>query len=147
MAGLAGFLTILEPFAKQAIQAMAPDLAAAFAKLLPGTIAPAPVGGADVAPALNLQKALPAATAADFDVVKAIAGRAVAKYLETNPGANLQDPAVFSSIASLTSAGIATEGLDAAMIMPNTLRQIVSTAIEMSVAGLGVKPTVVGVRS
>lgn len=137
-------MSLFESLAEEAIKAMAPDVESVFKSLISGSLKAAPVSGADVATAKNLEKALPAATASDFTTVKTIAGNAVAKYQETNAGADLQTDASFSSITSLTLSGITSEGLDAAMIKPNTVRQIVSSAIEMSLAGLGVKPTTVG---
>jgi hypothetical protein len=120
------------------IDALAPEVQAAFKSLTPGLvkITPAPIDG-EVAVATNLQRALPAISPAEVEVIRKKIGIAVAIYKTDHPGDDLQSDAAWMDIQSRSLAAIEAEGLYTARIPVSTLRQMVATGIEMNRAGLG----------
>ena len=98
----------------------------------------------EVAVAANLLRAMPAFTAGVYSTIKSKIGIAVAIYATAHPGDSLEGDAAWMDIQSLSIAAIADEGLDTSKIPLSTIRQMVSSGIELYRAGAGVKALTVG---
>jgi hypothetical protein len=132
-------LSVLEPLATEAVEAMAPEVQKLFKSLKAGTVASAPNSGAEVALAANVTKAMPAVTPTVFNDFKKEVGIAVAQFAISNPGVNVSTDASFASIQALALTGMAKEGIDVSKIPSNSLKSLVSMGIEMYLAGVGTK--------
>jgi len=142
--GSAAALAIVEKLAPIIADAMAPEVATLFRSLPYGLVASAPNSGVEVAVAANLERAMPAVTAAMFVTIKNKIGVAVAIYATEHPGDDLQSDAAWMDIQSTAAAGIDDEGLSGARIPISTLRQMIASGIEMYRAGIGTSALMVG---
>jgi hypothetical protein len=143
VAGLA--IDAIEKATPVIIGALAPEIQKLLAILPANTVKVVPPSiDIEVAVAANLLKAMPAFTAGVYSTIKSKIGIAVAIYATAHPGDNLQSDAAWMDIQSLSVAAIADEGLDTSKIPLSTLRQMVSSGIELHRAGAGVKALTVG---
>jgi len=138
-------LDAIEKAAPVIVGALAPEIQKLMATLPSNTVKVVPPAiGVEVAVAANLLKALPAFTAGIYATIKSKVGLAVAIYATGHPGDDLESDAAWMDIQSMAAAAIAEEGLDTSKIPVSTLRQIVSSGIELYRAGAGVKALTVG---
>jgi hypothetical protein len=138
VAGLS--LDLIEKAAPIIISALAPEIQKLLATLPVNTVKVVPPTiGIEVAVAANLLKALPAFSAAIYSTIKSKIGIAVAIYATEHPGDALESDAAWMDIQSMAVAAIAEEGLDTSKIPLSTIRQMVSSGIELHRAGAGVK--------
>jgi hypothetical protein len=143
VAGLA--LDAIEKATPVIIGALAPEIQKLLAILPANTVKVVPPSiDIEVAVAANLLNAMPAFTAGVYSTIKSKIGIAVAIYVTAHPGDSLQSDAAWIDIQSLSIAAIADEGLDTSKIPLSTLRQMVSSGIELHRAGAGVKALTVG---
>jgi hypothetical protein len=140
-------LDLIEKAAPVIVAALAPEVQALLAKVIPtGAVKVVPPTGIDVeaAVAANLLKALPAFSGTIYSTIKSKIGIAVAIYATEHPGDNLQGDAAWMDIQSLALRAIADEALDTSRIPLSTLRQMVSSGIELYRAGAGTKALSIG---
>ena len=143
VAGIA--LDAIEKATPVIIGALAPEIQKLLAMLPANTVKVVPPSiDIEVAVAANLLNAMPAFTAGVYSTIKSKIGVAVAIYVTAHPGDNLQSDVAWMDIQSLSIAAIADEGLDTSKIPLSTLRQMVSSGIELHRAGAGVKALTVG---
>lgn len=143
--------TMLEPLAEQAFNALAPTIQNLLHSL-PVALQPAalPIGessgiGPQASVLKNLSVAMPSITADGFNKMTAQIGEGIAAaataYEVANPGSSVKvyitSPAGYQAAATLAEAGFKSSGLDVTMIPSNTLLQMISSGIEMYVAGVG----------
>jgi hypothetical protein len=128
--------------ADEAIKAM-PTIVAEVYSGVSNLLAPAPTSSAEVGLAAIMKKAVPSISAPVFATLKTITGEAVAQYVTTNPGANLNDPKVVGAISDLALLGIQAyakkNGLDLGGIPPTALSNLVSGGIITFEGGMGLK--------
>ena len=143
VAGLA--LDAIEKATPVIIGGLAPEIQKLLAIIPANTVKVVPPSiDIEVAVAANLLKAMPAFTAGVYSTIKSKIGVAVAIYVTAHPGDSLQSDVAWIDIQSLSVAAIADEGLDTSKIPLSTLRQMVSSGIELYRAGAGVKALTVG---
>lgn len=152
------FFSVLEPLAEQAFNALAPEIQNLLHSL-PAALAPAatPVGessgiGPQASVLANLAKAMPDITADIFNKMTKQIGEGIAAaataYEVANPSANIKEYITssqgYQAAATLAEAGFKASGLDTTMIPSNSLLQMISSGIEMYVAGVGAQSIKVG---
>jgi len=143
VAGLA--LDAIEKATPVIIGGLAPEIQKLLAIIPANTVKVVPPSiDIEVAVAANLLKAMPAFTAGVYSTIKSKIGIAVAIYVTAHPNDSLQGDAAWMDIQSLSVAAIADEGLDTTKIPLSTIRQMVSSGIELYRAGAGVKALTVG---
>jgi hypothetical protein len=135
---MAGFFSSLfgGSLAQEAANAM-PAVVAAVYKTVSGLVPAAPTSAAEVAVAAVAAKAMPALTASELAAIKTIFGEAVAQYVTANPSADLEAPAVQAAVLALAQKGIAALGLNVQMMPPSLSTQLLSSAILVFKAGMG----------
>jgi hypothetical protein len=133
-------LAVAEKEVPVILKALAPEVQALFAELPIGSVKVVPPSiDVEVAVAWNLQRALPAFNTEICKTIRRKVGIAVAIYATEHLGDSLQSDEAWMDIQSLSLAAIAEEGLDTSKIPRSTLRQLVSSGIELYRAGAGVK--------
>lgn len=138
VSGLA--LDAIEKAAPVIIDAMTPEIQKLIAALPLNTVKVVPPAiDVEVAVAANLQRAMPAFSAAIFSTVKSKIGIAVAIYATEHPDDQLESDAAWIDIQSMALVAIEDEGLDTTKIALSTLRQMVASGIELYRAGAGVR--------
>lgn len=129
--------SLFTSFAGEAVKnmpAVVADVYTTVSHLIPA----APTSSAEVAVAAIAQKAMPAVTATELSMVKNVYGKAVAEYVTINPNAKLEDPAVWPALQALADSGITAYGLNTAQMPPQLKSQLLSSAILVYQAGMGV---------
>ena len=143
VAGLA--IDAIEKAAPVIVGALAPEIQKLLKTLPSNTVRVVPPSiEVEVAVASNLLEAIPAFTEAVYSTIKSKIGIAVAVYATDHPGDDLEGDAAWMDIQSMSVAAIAGEGLDTAKLPVSTLRQMVSSGIELHRAGAGVQALTVG---
>ena len=143
VAGLA--IDAIEKAAPVIVGALAPEIQKLLKTLPSNTVKVVPPSiEIEVAVASNLLEAIPAFTEAVYSTIKSKIGIAVAVYATDHPGDDLEGDAAWMDIQSMSVAAIAGEGLDTAKLPVITLRQMVSSGIELHRAGAGVQALTVG---
>jgi len=138
-------LDAIEKAAPVIIRAMAPEIQKLLKMLPANTVKVVPPSiDIEVAVASNLLNALPAFSASIYSTIKSKIGIAVAVYATDHPGDNLEGDAAWIDIQSMSVAAIAAEGLDTVKLPISTLRQMVSSGIELHRAGAGVQALIIG---